>query len=141
MKERKILEFKEHCFPDTLSDNIPQIALRFATLYLFYPFLSCFFCIRFLFKNVIVCVIFRISIRTRNLRNLQFELSVYYCTLKPPKDITRLNTKFGFSVIHFIWNFPLLISFILQILIPQNSFNEIKSIPLVRCPIPPYVCI
>ena len=44
--------------PDTLSDKFQQIALKFAALYLFYPFLSCFLCIKFLFKNFIVCVIF-----------------------------------------------------------------------------------
>ena len=31
----------------TLSDKFPQNALKFATLYLFYPFLSRFFCIKF----------------------------------------------------------------------------------------------
>ena len=30
-------------FPDTLSDKFQQIALKFATLYLFHPFLSYFF--------------------------------------------------------------------------------------------------
>ena len=44
--------------PDTLSDKFHQNALKFATLHIFYPFLSCFFCIKFPFKNVIVCVIF-----------------------------------------------------------------------------------
>ena len=42
-KKKKILNFKELCFPGTLSDKFQQIALKFATLYLFYPFLSCFF--------------------------------------------------------------------------------------------------
>ena len=42
-KKKKILKFKELCFQDTLSDKFQQIALKFATLYLFYPFLSCFF--------------------------------------------------------------------------------------------------
>ena len=57
-KKRRILKFKELCFPDTLSDKFQQIALKFATLYLFYPFLSYFFCVKFLFKNFIICVIF-----------------------------------------------------------------------------------
>ena len=39
-KKRKILKFKELCFPDTLSDKLQQIALKFAILYLFYPFLT-----------------------------------------------------------------------------------------------------
>ena len=39
----KILKFKELCFRDTLSDKFQQIAIKFATLYLFYPFLFCFF--------------------------------------------------------------------------------------------------
>ena len=38
-KERKILEFKELCFPDTLSDKFQQIVLKI----LFFPFSSCFF--------------------------------------------------------------------------------------------------
>ena len=42
-KKRKIIKFKELCFWDTLSDKFQQITLKFATLYLFYPFLSCFF--------------------------------------------------------------------------------------------------
>ena len=57
-KKRKILKFKELCFPNTLSDKFQLIALKFATLYLFYPFLSCFFCVKFLFKNFIICVNF-----------------------------------------------------------------------------------
>ena len=42
----------------TLSDKFQQIALKFATLYLFYLFLSFFLCEKFSFKNFIVCVIF-----------------------------------------------------------------------------------
>ena len=57
-KKKKMLKFKELCLPDILSDKFQQIALKFATLYLIYPFLSCYFCIKFLFKNFIVCVIF-----------------------------------------------------------------------------------
>ena len=57
-KKRKI-----HKFSDTLSDKFQQIVLKFATLYLSIPFISCFLCIKFLFKNFIVCVILRISIR------------------------------------------------------------------------------
>ena len=57
-KKRNILKFKEICFSYTLSGKFQQIAQKFATLYLFYPFLSCFFCIKFPFKNFIVCVIF-----------------------------------------------------------------------------------
>ena len=48
---------KNFISPDTLSDKFPQITQKFATLYFFYPFLSCFFCIKFFFKNF-VCVIF-----------------------------------------------------------------------------------
>ena len=55
-KKRKILQFKELCFLDTLSDKFQQIVLKFATLYLFYPFLSCFICIKFLFKNVVYVI-------------------------------------------------------------------------------------
>ena len=58
LKKKKILKFKELCFPDTLSDKFQQIALKFATLYLFSPFLSSLFCIKFLFKNLIDSVIF-----------------------------------------------------------------------------------
>ena len=42
-KEKKILKFKELYFPNILSDKFQQIVLKFATLYLFYPFLSRFF--------------------------------------------------------------------------------------------------
>ena len=43
----------------TLSQiSFPQIALKFATFYLFYPFLSRFFSIKFTFKSFVVCVIF-----------------------------------------------------------------------------------
>ena len=43
----------------TLSQiSFPQIALKFATLYLFYPFFSSFFSTKFPLKNFIVCVIF-----------------------------------------------------------------------------------
>ena len=56
---------------------------------------------------------FRISIRTRKLQNLLFWT---YClnlllelpfnsTLKPPKNITQLNTKLGFSITHIPTNF------------------------------------
>ena len=38
--------------------SFSQIALKFATLYLFHPFLSRFFCIKFPTKNFIVCDIF-----------------------------------------------------------------------------------
>ena len=57
----KNTQIQEVCFQDTLSDKFQQIiALKFATLYLFYPFLSCFFCIKkFLFKNFIVCYLFK----------------------------------------------------------------------------------
>ena len=57
-KKRKILKFRELYFPDTLSDKFQQIELKFVTLYFFYSFLSCFFCIKFLFKSFLVCVIF-----------------------------------------------------------------------------------
>ena len=72
--KRKILKFKELCFPDTLSDKFQQIALKFATLYLFYPFLSRLFCIKFIYKNFVLS--FQISIRTKKLRNLLFEITV-----------------------------------------------------------------
>ena len=48
----------QRSFPDTLSDKFPQITLKFATLYLFYPFLSYFFYIKCLFKNFFVCYLF-----------------------------------------------------------------------------------
>ena len=65
---------------------------------------------------------FWISIRTRNLRNLPFELSVWNYTLKSPKNITQLNTKSGFSVFLFTLNFILFNSFNMQILFPLNFF-------------------
>ena len=57
-KKRKILKLNEICFPDILSDKFKQIVLELATLYLFYPFLSRFFCLKFPFKNFIFCIIF-----------------------------------------------------------------------------------
>ena len=63
-KKRKILKFKELCFPDTLSDKFQQIVLKicYTLSFLFLSFLFFFFffffCIKFLFKNFIVCVIF-----------------------------------------------------------------------------------
>ena len=59
----------------TLSDTFPQIALKFATLNLFYPFLFVSL-YKIPFEKLIVCVIFRISIRTRKLWNLPFEFTV-----------------------------------------------------------------
>ena len=60
-------------------------------------------------KNIVLS--FRISIRTRKLRNLPFEL-----------NITLLNTKLGSSVILFISKFIFQNSYILQILFPFNFF-------------------
>ena len=75
-KEEKILKFKELCFPDTLSDKFQQIALKFATLYLFYPYLSCLFCMEFLLKTLLSVLSFQTNIRTRKLWNLLFEVTV-----------------------------------------------------------------
>ena len=51
---------------------------------------------------------FRISIRTRKLRNLQFKFTLWTYRLilhtKTPKNITQLNTKLGFSVTHIPTN-------------------------------------
>ena len=74
-KKGKILKFQELCFPDTLSDKFQQIAQKFEALYLFYPFLSCFFCTKFLLKNLLSVLSFRISIQTRKPRNLLFKLT------------------------------------------------------------------
>ena len=41
-KEKKTFKIKELRFLDTLSDKLQQIVLKFATLYLFSPFLSLF---------------------------------------------------------------------------------------------------
>ena len=84
-RKEKILKFKELCFPDTLTDKFPQIALKFATLYLFYPFLSFFFCIKFIFKQFIVCVIF--SNRYPNKKAA--ELTVWTYRLNLPFKITH----------------------------------------------------
>ena len=54
-KKRKILKFKELCFSDPLSDKFQQIALKFATLYLFYPFLSCYFFWNSFLKTLLSC--------------------------------------------------------------------------------------
>ena len=51
-KEKKNTQIqKKFASLDTLSDKFQRIAIKFATLYLFYLFLSCFFCIKFLFKK------------------------------------------------------------------------------------------
>ena len=55
-KKKRKIPIQRNVFLDTLSDKFQKIALKFATLSLFYPFLSCFFCIKFLLKNFIVCV-------------------------------------------------------------------------------------
>ena len=101
----KRLKFKELCFPDTLSEKFQQIVPKFATLYLYYPFLSRFVCIKSLLKTLSV-LSFRIRIRTRKLQNLLYRLTIWITvngTLKAPpqkKNITQLNTKLGFSVTH-----------------------------------------
>ena len=58
-KEMKNTRIQRTFFLDTLSDKFQQIALKFATLYLFYPFFfSSVLYIKFPFKNFIVYVIF-----------------------------------------------------------------------------------
>ena len=42
-RKEKYSNSKNFVSPDTISDKFQQIAQKFATLYLFYPFLSCFF--------------------------------------------------------------------------------------------------
>ena len=82
-RRQKILTFKELFSSDTLSDKFLQIVLKFATLYLFYPFLSCFFCIKFPFKKLYcLCYLFE-SVS-------ELESCGIYC----------LNLPFGFSVTH-----------------------------------------
>ena len=57
-KKRKKLKFKELCFPDTLSDKFQQIVLKICNTLSFLSFSFSFFCMKFLFKNFIVWVIF-----------------------------------------------------------------------------------
>ena len=82
-------------------------------------FLSCFFCIRFLLKKTL-CYLFESvseveSCGTYRL-NLPLEITVNG-SLKPPKNITRLNTNLGFSVSCSI----------LKILFLQNYFKLTTS--------------
>ena len=75
---------------------------------------------------------FRTNIRTRRLWNLLFKFTVWitiYGTLKPPKNITQLNTKFGFSVTHIPTNFipPSQNLFTLQIFILSVIIFFIKG--------------
>ena len=55
-RKEKYLNSKNFVSPDTLSDKFLQIVLKFATLYLFYLFLSFFFCIKFRFKKTLLSV-------------------------------------------------------------------------------------
>ena len=58
-RKEKYSNSKNFVSPDTLSDKFQQIALKFATPHLSYPFPSCvFYNNKFPFKNFIVCVIF-----------------------------------------------------------------------------------
>ena len=57
-KKRKEKYSKNFVSPDILSDKFQQIVLKICKLYLFYPFPTRFFCIKFPFKNFIICVIF-----------------------------------------------------------------------------------
>ena len=101
-KKKKNTQIQRTLFPGHLSQiSFPQIALKFAILYLFYPILSR----NSLLKMLLSVLSFRTNIRTRN---LLFE----YCltvngTLKSPNNITQLNTKLDFSVTHFIAHFIL----------------------------------
>ena len=76
-KKRRILKFKELCFPDTLSEKFQRIALKFATLYLFYPFFFLFLLNKIPFKTLLSVLSFRISIWTRKPRNFLFKLTVW----------------------------------------------------------------
>ena len=69
---------------DTPSDKFLQITQKFATLYLFYPFLSCFFCTKFLFKNYIVRVIFS---------NQYFIPSNFFTSEGPPANADVTNSQ------------------------------------------------
>ena len=94
--KEKILKFKELSFPDTFSNKFPQIALKFpshSSLFLLY---------KITFKNFIVCVNFSNQYPNKKTAKLTVWLTVCNYTLKPPKNITRLNNKFGFSSILFI---------------------------------------
>ena len=103
-KKRKILKFKELCFPDILFDKFAQIVQNLQH----FIFSISFFLVplyEITFEKLIV-LSFRISIRTRKLRDLLFKLTIWTYRLKlhtkTPYNMTQLNTKFGFSVISFI---------------------------------------
>ena len=71
-KEKKILEFKELCFLDTLSDKFPANCTENLQYFIFsIPF----FLIPFK-KTLLSVLSFRIYTRTRNLRNFLFKLSL-----------------------------------------------------------------
>ena len=57
-KKRKILKFKELCFPDTLSDKFPANYTKIYTTLSFLSISFSFLCIKILLKNFIVCGIF-----------------------------------------------------------------------------------
>ena len=73
LKRKKILKFKELCYSDILSDKL--ITLKFAILYLFYPFLVSFVQNSFL-KTLLFVLSFWNSNRTRKLRNLPFKMTL-----------------------------------------------------------------
>ena len=75
-----------------------------------------------IWKTLLSVLSFRISIRTRKLRNLLFKFTVNG-TLKPPKNIIQLDIKLGFSVTPFLQIFIILNFFMLQIFISLNSFT------------------
>ena len=105
----KSLKFKELCFPDTHSDRFPTNRTQNLQHYLFYPFLSCFFCIKFPFEKLYcLCYLFESVSELESLQNLLFKFTVWITangTLKPPKNITLLNTNHGFRVTHIPPNF------------------------------------
>ena len=73
-KKIKILKFKE-LVSSTLSQiSFPEIVLKICNTFSLLSISFLFLCIKFLFKNFILCVIFRTNIRTRKLRNLLLKL-------------------------------------------------------------------
>ena len=99
-KKRKIRKFKEPCFPNTVSYKFQQIVLKICNTIFSIPFFFVSFVLNFFQKFYCLCYLFEST--------SELESSETYClnlpfngTLKPPKNITQLNTKLGSSDTHF----------------------------------------
>ena len=101
-KTKKILKFKEFCFPPPLSLSlsrwIPVNYTKICNALSFPSFLSCFFCIKFLYKTLLSVLSFWIRNRTKKLLNLPFKIT--HRSL--PKSVSLDILILAFSVFFII---------------------------------------